>query len=60
MNTRTNEPKPTEQQVNQVNCQNSDDLYKQMQEAEAQGNSITKIYNQPRRGIFSFFFKPKK
>lgn len=44
---------------NKINCKDSKELFAKAAEKEKQGYSITKIYNQPRKGIFQFLFKPK-
>lgn len=46
--------------VNKINCKDSKELFAKAAEKEKQGYSITKIYNQPRKGIFAFLFNPKK
>lgn len=45
---------------NKINCKDSKELFAKAAEKEKQGYSITKIYNQPRKGIFAFLFNPKK
>lgn len=46
--------------INKINCKDSKELFAKAAEKEKQGYSITKIYNQPRKGIFAFLFNPKK
>jgi len=45
---------------NKIICKDSKELFAKAAEKEKQGYSITKIYNQPRKGIFAFLFNPKK
>lgn len=48
-----------EKQIKIISCNNSTELYKKAAEIEKKGGYITKIYNQPRKGIFQFLFNPK-
>jgi len=56
----TNNEQNEQNEQNKVECTDAKDLFQKIEERAKQGAEITKIYNQPRRGIFSFFFKPKK
>lgn len=47
------------QNQNQIFASNSNELFAKMKEQEKKGCMITKIYNQPKKNIFSFFFIKK-
>lgn len=48
------------QNQNQIFASNSNELFAKMKEQEKKGCMITKIYNQPKKNIFSFFFIKKE
>lgn len=45
---------------NKIICKDSKELFAKAAEKEKAGYQISKIYNQPRKGIFAFLFILKK
>ena len=48
-----------EQKQNQIFANSYNELFAKMEKQQKKGCVITKIYNQPKKNIFSFFFIKK-